>query len=197
MNHERLLQQIQFIAEIDKLKSIYRKSLILNKSRHENDAEHTWHLAVMAVILLEHANETELDVLRVLKMLLVHDIVEIDAGDTFAYDDKGHEDKFERETAAASRIFGLLPAEQKDDCIALWLEFEQRETPEARYAAALDRLQPMLHNYYTEGASWQKHGITSEQVLKRNRSIEEGSQTLWAFAQQIVRESVDKGYLAP
>jgi putative hydrolase of HD superfamily len=195
MINERLLQQIDFIIEIDKLKSIYRRSLIMDRSRYENDAEHTWHLMVMAVILLEHANDKEIDVLKVLKMLLIHDLVEIDAGDTFAYDVKGNEDKYERELAAAERIFGLLPEDQKEDAMKLWHEFEERVTSESRYAAALDRLQPLLHNYHTEGHAWKKYGVTSDKVFARNRHIAEGSEPLWSFAEQLIRSAVEKGYL--
>ncbi|WP_409342955.1 HD domain-containing protein [Paenibacillus sp. MBLB4367] len=195
MTNERLLSQLSFIVEIDKLKTILRKSLIMDGSRLENDAEHTWHLAMMALILNEHANDKSLDILRVLKMLLIHDIVEIDAGDTFAYDVKGNEDKAERENAAAERIFGLLPADQKAECLLLWQEFEVRQTSEAKYAAALDRLQPLLHNYHTQGYSWKKHGITSDMVLARNKHIASGSEELWAFAQELIQSAVAKGYL--
>lgn len=195
MNSDRLLKQIEFIVEIDKLKNVYRKSVLMDKSRLENDAEHTWHLSVMAILLLEHANEPDLDLLRVLKMLLIHDLVEIDAGDTFAYDEKGHEDKYERELSAARRLFGLLPEDQRDEFFALWREFEDRQSPESQYAAALDRLQPMLHNYYTQGYSWQKHGITSDKVLNYNRQMQQGSEELWSFAQQLIHSAVAKGYL--
>lgn len=195
MDNQRLLQQIEFIVEIDQLKSVLRKSLLMNRSRNENDAEHTWHLAMMAIVLSEHANEPQLDLLRVLKMLLVHDIVEIDAGDTFAYDIQAHDDKYERESAAAERIFGLLPSDQKEELLGLWQEFEQRQTPESQYAAALDRLQPLLHNYYTEGSSWKKHGVTSDMVLARNQHIESGSRELWNLARHIIEQSVQKGYL--
>lgn len=195
MTNERLMKQIGFIVEIDKLKTILRQSVIMDKSRRENDAEHTWHLAMMAIVLLEHANEQELDVLRVLKMLLLHDIVEIDAGDTFLYDAKGREDKAERENAAAARIFGMLPADQEQDCLRLWQEFEARETAESRYASAMDRLQPLLHNFYTEGHAWKKHGITSAMALEKNRHIANGSEALWTFAQELIKEAVARGYM--
>jgi putative hydrolase of HD superfamily len=191
----RLQQQIQFIVEVDKLKLIFRKSRLMDRSRYENDAEHTWHLMMMAMILLEHANEEKINPLQVLKMLLIHDLVEIDAGDTFAYDEIGHLDKAEREEKAAKRIFGLLPDEQHEEMYRLWREFEDRTTPEAQFAAALDRLQPLIHNYYTEGESWQKYGITSAQVINRNKQIAEGSTTLWSYAEEIIRASVAKGYL--
>ncbi|WP_332457840.1 HD domain-containing protein [Tumebacillus avium] len=185
---------MDFLVEIDKLKSIYRRAVLMNRSRNENDAEHSWHLAVMAMVLLEHANES-VDVLRVLKMLLVHDIVEIDAGDVSAYDLAGQAGKQERELAAAKRIFGLLPEEQREELFELWVEFEERKSAEAQFAAALDRLAPLLHNYQTEGQTWKEHGITLDMVLARNSQIGQGSERLWAFAQEIIRESVEKGYL--
>ena len=196
MTNGRLEQQLAFILEADRLKTILRRSRILDQSRYENDAEHTWHLMLMAVMLKEHANAPNLDLMRVLKMLVIHDIVEIDAGDTFAYDEKGHEDKFEREEAAAKRIFGLLPSDQAGECYALWREFEDRETPESKYAAAIDRLQPMLLNFHSEGAAWQLHGVRSEQVYKRNAHIEEGSNALWLYAKKVIEEAVEKSYLA-
>ncbi|MDF0725394.1 HD domain-containing protein [Cytobacillus sp. S13-E01] len=193
----RIQKQIQFIAEIDKLKSIYRQSFIIDGSRHENDAEHTWHFAMMSIVLLEHVDHIGIDLLRTLKMVLLHDIVEIDAGDTFAYDVKGYEDKEDREQAAAKRIFGLLPIDQGAEFYDLWVEFELQLTNEAKYAAAIDRLQPLIQNYYTKGASWKKHSITKEMVLKRNRKIKESSETLWNFVVELVEDSVIKGYLLP
>lgn len=195
--NERLNRQMAFIMEIDKLKSVLRQTMLTDKSRNENSGEHSWHLAVMALFLSERANSHSLDVSRVIKMVLIHDLVEIDAGDTFAYDVKGHEDKEEREEAAAARIFGLLPEDQRDELFALWREFEARQTEESKFAAALDRLHPMLHNYYTEGAAWRKHGITSAQVYARNRHIAEGSALLWQFAEKLIRSAVEKGYLLP
>ena len=194
-NSSRLAQQVEFIVEIDKLKQVYRRTWLTDKSRQENDAEHSWHLGVMAILLLEHAQQPQLDLLRVLKMVLVHDLVEIDAGDTFAYDDAGAADKAERENAAADRVFGLLPAEQAAELRAIWEEFEARQTPEAKYAAALDRFQPMLHNYLTQGKAWQEHGVTADQVIARNQHIAEGSPMLWKFAEAFVADAVAKGYL--
>ncbi|MFZ5827574.1 MAG: HD domain-containing protein [Bacillota bacterium] len=191
---ERLIQQLAFIVEIDKLKSIVRQSYLMNGSRKENDAEHTWHLAMMALLLAEHANE-RVDVNRVIQMLLVHDLVEIDAGDTFAYDDRGHDDKEERERRAADRIFSLLPHDQATALRALWDEFEERATPEARFAAAVDRFHPMLHNYHNQGKSWQEHGITSDRVLIRNQHIAEGSATLWEYVRLMIQDAVGRGYL--
>ena len=194
-NDSRLAKQVEFIVEIDKLKQVYRRTWLMDKSRQENDAEHSWHLGVMAILLLEHAQQPQLDLLRVLKMVLIHDLVEIDAGDTFAYDDAGAVDKAERETAAAVRVFGLLPADQAAELRAIWEEFEARETPEAKYAAALDRFQPMLHNYQTQGKAWQEHGITADQVINRNQHMAEGSPALWAYAERFVADAVAKGYL--
>lgn len=195
MSIEKLHQQLQFIVEIDKLKQVFRKARLMDKSRYENDAEHSWHQAMLAFILQEHANE-KVDITRVLKMLLIHDIVEIDAGDTFAYDTKGYEDKEEREMAAAERIFGLLPDEQYQEVYALWREFEERTTAEAKFANALDRFQPLLHNYHTEGFTWKTYGIRAEQVYQRNQHmLQEGSETLWKYAEQLIQESIEKEYL--
>lgn len=195
--NQRLLQQLDFLVEVDKLKSVYRRSYITDRSRHENDAEHTWHLTMMAILLLEHVDNQQLDILRVLKMLIVHDLVEIDAGDTFAYDEQGHEDKYEREQAAARRLFGMLPDDQREELMTLWEEFEARQSPEAQYAAALDRLQPLIQNYRTEGVSWREHGVMSDKVLARNRHIGDISSELWAYVQSLVADSVNKGYLKP
>ncbi|WP_308637230.1 HD domain-containing protein [Paenibacillus silvisoli] len=187
-------KQMAFLIEVDKLKQIERKTKIIGGARYENDAEHSWHLAMMALILQGHANEN-VDLLKVIKMVLVHDLVEIDAGDTFAYDTKGHEDKHEREMNAAKRIFGLLPQEQEAELMALWLEFEAKESAEAKFAGSLDRLHPMINNHLNDGDTWQKFGITSSQVLKRNSEIANGSEKLWAYAQDVVRKSVEQGIL--
>ena len=195
MDFERLGQQIGFIVEIDKLKQIFRQTLLLADRRQENDAEHSWHLALMAVLLAEHAVETDIDVLRVVKMLLVHDLVEIDAGDTFAYDAEAHKDKEEREIKAAERIFNLLPPDQARTVRGLWNEFEARQTSEARYAAALDRLQPVLLNLHGGGDGWRLHGITKSQVIAYNRHIEEGAPSLWEYVRKSVDEAVERGIL--
>jgi putative hydrolase of HD superfamily len=195
LNMERLEKQIEFIVEIDKLKHVYRQTVLMDRSRNENDAEHSWHLSMLALLLSEYANEENLNLLQVIKMILIHDLVEIDAGDTFVYDDKGYEDKRAREEAAAERIFRILPEDQSEEIYELWEEFEKRETAEARFASAVDRLQPLLHNYYTKGHAWKKHGITSEMVLDKNKTIAEGSKDLWKFAQKIVHNAVEKGYL--
>jgi putative hydrolases of HD superfamily len=190
-----LEDQMKFIIEIDKLKTINRKAKIMHGDRLENDAEHTWHLAMMALILHDHANH-EVDLFRVFKMLLVHDLVEIDAGDTFAYDTVGYEDKYERELQAANRIFGMLPQNQAEELMNLWQEYEKRETKEAKFASSLDRLQPLIHNHQNQGDTWQKYGITRDQVLRRNEEINEGSTPLWDYAQSIIKDSVERGYLS-
>ncbi len=196
MDDARLRKQIDFIIEIDKLKHVYRQSFLIDRSRHENDVEHSWHIAMMAVVLAEYAEEG-VDLLRAVEMLLVHDIVEIDAGDVFVYDEKANEGKLERESKAADRIFNILPPDQATEMRALWDEYEERRTPEARYAMAMDRLQPMLQNYYTQGKSWRAHGVTARQVLAVNARIQEGSEVLWQYAQELVRKSVEKGYILP
>ena len=191
---DRLKKQISFIIETDKLKTIYRQSLISDKSRYENDAEHSWHLALMAVLLSEHTND-QVDLLKVIKMVIIHDIVEIDAGDTYCYDEKAKLDKREREEKCANRIFSLLPDDQRDEMFELWEEFEKMETAEAKFAAALDRLQPVLLNYTADGMSWKKHGISKKQVIERNRLMKDGSDKLWDYAKQIIEDAVKKGYV--
>lgn len=191
---DKLKRQMGFIMEVDKLKEIFRQSIVSSGARYENDAEHSWHISLMAILLSEHANE-RVDVLRVVKMLLIHDIVEIDAGDTYNYDEEALLDKRQREEAAAERLFGLLPDDQRDEFMELWEEFEEKKTPEARYAAALDRLQPMLLNYMTQGKSWIDHGITSDMVFRKNRHIEDGSEALWDFAEEMLNDCIDRGYL--
>ncbi len=194
---DRLEQQLAFVREVDKLKHIFRRNWLLNGSRLENDAEHSWHLALMAFLLPEYAADENLDVTRVLKMVVVHDLVEIDAGDTYAYDSKGRETQAERELRAADRIFSLLPPDQASEFRALWEEFEARETAEARYAGALDRLQPLMHNYFTEGRAWREHGITADQVVVRCHPIVDGAPRLWQYAEQLIADAVARGYLKP
>lgn len=191
---DTLKKQIDFILEVDKLKSIYRQSLISDGSRYENDAEHSWHLAIMSFLLAEHTNE-KTDILKVIKMVLMHDLVEIDAGDTYCYDEKARLDKREREEKCAERISRMLPQEQCNEMFELWEEFERMETPEAKYAAALDRLQPVLLNYTSDGMSWKKHGIYKEQVIERNRNIQNSSKKLWDFVEEVINDGARKGYL--
>jgi len=196
MANPRLAQQIRFIIEADKLKEIFRQTLVTQSRRRENDAEHSWHLTLLVIILAEHSNVQPLDVLRVLKMLIIHDLVEIDAGDTFAYDTARMADQHEREAKAAERIFGLLPTDQASELRALWDEFEARTTPESKFAAAVDRFQPMLLNCLTEGAAWKNHGVTSDRVIARNKHVAEGSTAIWEYASQMIADAVKFGHLA-
>jgi len=193
---DRLHRQIEFIVEVDKLKEVFRQTVLTQSRRAENDAEHSWHFALMVIVLAEHSNHQPLDVLRILKMVLIHDLVEIDAGDTFAYDTKHMADQHEREARAATRIFGLLPADQTREFRALWDEFEARQTPEARFAAACDRFHPMLLNCRTNGHAWQKHGVTQDRVLARNAHVAEGSRAIWEYAVRMIDEAVAQGDLA-
>ena len=192
----RLVRQIEFIAECDKLKEVFRQTLNTQSRRAENDAEHSWHLCLCVIVLAEHANVPDLDVLRVLKMLIVHDLVEIDAGDTFAYDVAAMANQHEREAIAADRIFGLLPTDQAGEFRALWAEFEEKQTPESKFATAVDRFQPMLLNCRSEGAAWNRHGVTHDRVVARNRHIADGCDELWRYAEKMLQEIVDAGHLA-
>ncbi|WP_407309100.1 HD domain-containing protein [Desulfosporosinus sp. SB140] len=194
MESTRLKQQIEFIVEIDRLKRVFRQNVVIGTAEQENDAEHSWHLAVMAMLLLEYSSE-KLNSSKVLKMLLIHDLVEIHAGDTFCYDKEGNLDKLEREQRAADKLFNILPSDQAQEIMDLWEEFEAVETPEARYAASLDRLQPLLLNYNTFGHTWKRPGITSKNVLQRNQLLEKPVPELWDLAQEIIEDSIQKGYL--
>jgi putative hydrolase of HD superfamily len=194
MDNERLLKQIEFIIEIDKAKRIFRQNVVIGTERNENDAEHMWHLAVMALLLSEYSKE-DVDILQVIKMVLIHDLVEIDAGDTFCYDEKGYLDKDEREQKAADRLFNILPSDQAQEVMKLWREFEDLKTPESRFAACLDRLQPLILNYNTNGHTWKKPGVTSEKVLKRNELLKENTPKLWDYAKEIIENSIKKGIL--
>jgi putative hydrolase of HD superfamily len=195
MASTRLDEQVRFLVEADGLKEVFRQTLCTRSRRPENDAEHSWHLCLLVLVLAEHANSRDLDVLKVLKMVILHDLVEIDAGDTFAYDEAGRAGQHEREARAADRIFGMLPADQSGAFRALWNEFEERKTPEARFAAAVDRFQPMLLNLNTEGAAWRRHGITEDRVLARNAHIAEGSTRLWEYMSGRIRDAVAAGHL--
>jgi len=195
MAENRLQKQIQFIIEIDKLKKITRQTPLTDQSRKETDAEHSWHIAVMAILLSEYAKEDQIDVFRVLQMLLVHDLVEIDAGDTFCYDEAGNAKKLAKEIKAADRIFNLLPADQAHYFRELWNEFETRKSPEARFGAALDRLQPLLHNSRTQGGTWREHHISRRQVIQRNNPINDSAPTLWEYAAKLIDEAFEKGFL--
>lgn len=181
MDIERLQKQFAFILEMDKEKQIERRTHIHGYSRHETDAEHAWHMALMVMLLSEYANE-KIDVLHTIEMLLIHDLVEIDAGDTYAYDAKGNETKAERELAAAERIYGLLPEDQGKRLRALWDEFEESKTPEAKFAHVMDNIQPMMLNAANDGKDWKSHGVRLEQILKRNEITPEGSSEIWTYA---------------
>ncbi len=194
---DRLERQLDFIRELDRLKSVRRQTWLMDASRKENSAEHSWHIAVMAMVLGEYAPGDGVDVGRVLQMLLVHDIVEIDAGDTFCYDEVAASGQHAREQAAARRLFGLLPADIGDRFTTLWEEFEARQTPEARLANALDRLQPVLNNYHSQGKSWQENGITHDRVVARNRVMDEGAPVLWRYVEALLERAVVQGILPP
>ncbi|HEV2131606.1 MAG TPA: HD domain-containing protein [Longimicrobiaceae bacterium] len=191
---DRLVRQLDFIWEIDRLKGILRQTRVLGGERRENSAEHSWHLAVMAPLLAEYVAEP-VDVLRVLKMVLIHDLVEIDADDVFCYDGAANVGKAERELLAAKRLFGLLPPDQARELRALWNEFEAGETPEARFAIAVDRLQPLIENFHSQGGTWRIHGITLDQVLARMEPIRDALPDLWPYVMRIIEESCARGYI--
>lgn len=188
---------MRFLVEADRLKQVLRRTSIVGNKRLENSAEHSWHVTLMALVLSEHAAVAALDQLKVLKMLIVHDLVEIDAGDTFVYDQAGLEDQEEREEQAAERLFGLLPAESAGELRAVWDEFEAGRSPEAKFARALDRLQPMLLNYTNDGGPWQRHGIRAEQVREVNGCIEDGAPALWRYAEEMIDDALRRELLAP
>ena len=193
MNH--LLNQIEFIREIDKLKYIFRKTKLINSDRPENDAEHSWHLAMMAIVLAGHANEP-IDLEKVMKMVLIHDIVEIDSGDVFVYDTAKNHDNFDEELKAARRIFGILPKEQAEEFLNIWIEFEEMKTPESKFARALDRLEPLLQNASNNGGTWREFDVKYDQVMEKKQVIKDGSEELWKFAENLIDESVEKGILS-
>jgi len=191
----RLEQQLAFVVEIDKLKQMLRQTELIDGSRRENSAEHSWHLALMALTLAEHAG-APVDLAHVVRLVLVHDLVEIDAGDTFCYDAQANLSKAEREQAAAARVFGLLPEEQGRALRALWDEFEAGETAEARFANALDRLEPLLQNFRTEGGTWRAHELPLVAVLRRMEPIRTGAPPLWPYVLRVVEDSCAAGYIA-
>jgi len=191
---ETLLKQIDFIKEIDKIKYIQRKTKLFNSDRQENDAEHSWHLAMMAIVLAEHSNE-KIDILKVLKMVLIHDIVEIDAGDTFIYDTEKNHTNTDEERLAAQRIFGILPKEQAEELIAIWEEFESGETAEAKFAKAMDRLEPLLQNSSNNGGTWNEPDVTYKKVFAKKSAIKEGTESIWPYAESLLNEGVKKGIL--
>ncbi len=199
---ERLCKLFDFFREIDCEKRIGRQTYLTAKDdswdgRKENDAEHAWHMAVMALLLEEYANET-IDLLRTISMILIHDVVEIDAGDTYAYDEEAKKTQRQREEKAADRIFGILPEDQREKVRALWEEFEACETPEARFARAMDNIQPLMLNDATEGRAWREHGVRLSQLLRRQERTKEGSERLWEFVREtMVETNVEKGNLQP
>lgn len=196
LENKKLAKQIEFAIEIDKMKQIMRVNLLADGARRENDAEHSWHFAVMAMLLEEYSTE-KVDVSRCIKIALVHDLVEVYAGDTYAYDAKGNEDKLERELAAADKLFGLLEPEQAAYFRGLWDEFEAKETPEAKYANAIDRIQPLMLNYLTDGQTWQANQVHSGQIYKRMDIIRTATPELWKIVEGIIKTSVEKGILLP
>ncbi len=194
MQTDNLLQQINFIKEIDKLKFIQRKTKLFNSDRNENDAEHSWHLAMMTIVLAEHSN-VPIDILKVLKMVLIHDIVEIDAGDVFIYDTENNHSNTEEERKAANRIFGMLPKKQADELISVWEEFESGLTDEAKFAKSMDRFEPLLQNTSNNGGTWEEFGVKYDMVIEKKKSISEGSSSIWSYAENLINECVEKGIL--
>ncbi|WP_415327649.1 HD domain-containing protein [Chryseobacterium sp. MMS23-Vi53] len=194
MKTENLLKQITFIKEIDKLKYIQRRTKLFNSDRHENDAEHSWHLAMMTLILAEHSDKL-IDVLKVVKMVLIHDLVEIDAGDTFIYDTTKNHTNTEEELLAAKRIFGLLPESQAQEFIAVWEEFEDGITDEAKFARTMDRFEPLLQNTSNNGGTWAEFDVDYQTVYNKKKAIANGSSSIWKYAENLLNESVEKGIL--
>ncbi|MEK2175422.1 HD domain-containing protein [Vibrio parahaemolyticus] len=192
---DRLEKQLALLIELDKLKSVLRRTRVKSaEGRLENSGEHSWHVALMAVLMEEHAN-APVDICRVMKMLLIHDVVEIDAGDTFVYDTAATKEQAEKEIKAAERLFGMLPTDQGQELLALWQEFEAAQSDDAKYAKALDRLIPVLLNYHNNGQSWKENSVTREQALTINKRIEFGSVTLWDKAKELIEEATEKGWL--
>ncbi len=193
---DRFKQQIEFILEVDKLKQVLRQTILMDKSRRENSAEHSWHIALTVMVLSEYARDADIDFFRVMKILLVHDLIEIDAGDTYCYDDQGRKDQGQREKVAADRIFNILPPDQAGTFRDLWDEFEERKTPESRFANALDRVQPLLHNYFTRGQTWQDNDIKSDQVKSRMQPVDDGAPALWNYVSALIGDAVKKCFLS-
>lgn len=196
MANSELEDRLRFCVTLDRLKLVERRTYLTDASRHENSAEHSWHLALTALILLPHAQTEGLDVAKVLQLALLHDVPEILAGDTFVYDEKGREAAAEREHAAARELFGMLPEQEAQDLLALWEEQEAQETPEARFVAALDRLQPIMQNIASDGRAWCEHGITVDRILERNHIIKRESPVLWGYVVRELDRLVHEGKLA-
>jgi len=194
LTRERLLRDIEFIVELDKMKSILRQTSLIDNSKRENDAEHSWHISVMAMVLSEYANE-DIDICKVIKMLLVHDLVEIYAGDTFCYDKEGNMDKKERELKAADKIFGMLDEDKGKELRGLWDEFEEMKTKEAIFAASMDRLQPFFNNYFSGGGTWKKFHVSKKDIYKRIDPLKKSSKELWEFTQNMIEDAFEKGYI--
>lgn len=194
MQPDNLTKQLNFIKEIDKIKYIQRKTKLFNSNRPENDAEHSWHLAMMTIVLAEHA-DCPIDILKVIKMVLIHDIVEIDAGDTFIYDTQKNHTNTDNELLAAKRIFGLLPRQQADELIAIWEEFEMGVTNEAKFAKSMDRLEPLLQNVSNNGGTWKEFDVDYSKVYEKKKAIKNGSSSLWNYAKNMINESVSTGIL--
>lgn len=194
MQTDRLFQQINFIKEIDKIKYIQRRTKLFNSDRHENDAEHSWHLAMMTIVLAEHSN-TPIDVLKVLKMVLIHDIVEIDTGDVFLHDTSKNHVNTEEETIAARRIFGMLPPEQAEEFISIWEEFEDGQTNEAKFAKAMDRFEPLLQNASNKGGTWAEYNVEYDKVFDTAHKIKKGSEMIWSYTEDLLEQSVEEGIL--
>ena len=192
--NNRLLKDMEFIIELDKMKSILRQTSLINEDRREDDAQHSWHISVMAMILAEYSNE-KVDVLKVMKMLLTHDLVEIYAGDTFCYDEVGNSDKREREVAAAEKIFGMLDEDKGTELRALWDEFEEMQTPDALFAASMDRLQPMLNNYHNSGGTWKKFDIAKSDIYKRIGPVKDSSDELWKYVEHMIEDAFKKDFI--
>ncbi len=192
---EQLKNQLQFLIEIDKMKTVLRQTLLMDQSRRETDAEHSWHFAMMAWVLEAYAADKDININRVIKMALLHDLVEIYAGDTFAFDTKGYESKMQREKEAADKLFALLPLEQGQEYRSLWEEFDAMVTPDAKYASAIDRLQPFISNYMTNGHTWVKHHVKKSDVYKRMAPVKDAIPELWEFVEDVIQEACDKKYL--
>ena len=194
MFREKLLKDMEFIIELDKMKSIFRRTSIIGQDRQEDDAQHSWHISIMAMILAEYTNE-KIDLLKAIKMLLIHDLVEIYAGDTFCYDKEGNLSKRDREVAAADKIYGMLDHYKADELRALWEEFEEMKTPEAIFAASMDRLQPMLSNYKNNGGTWKQHDVSKSDIYQRIAPVKESSDELWCYVSYMIEDAFQKGLI--
>lgn len=194
MINDRLMKDIDFIVEIDKMKTILRQTSVIGVDQREDDAQHSWHISLMAIVLEKYSNE-KINIFKVVKMLLIHDLVEIYAGDTFCYDVEGNNDKRERELKAADKIYGMLDEEKGTELRALWDEFEEMETPEALFAASMDRIQPMLSNYKNNGGTWKKYNVDKEDIYKRISPVEKSSDELWKLMKYVIEDSQERGLI--